>query len=498
MGVNVYGAGAAGANLICPYIHIVDSTTFTLWTDTAHSSACNAGTTVNGNGVAHDDTKAFQDAIATGDNIHIANGSYAVTSELVPMTGTAIEGENRRATMIVGGSATANVFTLTNPFTTLRNFGIVGSNDVTRTAGCAIQTGAVGRGTGQSNIIDVSRMDIWYMNRGICELEGTYQAWVTDILIVSGATGSGPAILVDNPFPNGDVHWSGIEIGGGSAEAGIKIIQADTQSWTNIKSNGGSPSLLILPGTNNTVYNQRFVNGSFENGAPTIVDIDSTSSNGSVRGVEFVGGQMGTGDATNTVKLTGAAVDSVSFTGVRFYPAAGNGMNINAATNIPVTGCTFYNSGVVTSGAAADLRFLGNTFNGTGSISIDSTVTSATVWGNKDQANFIKRGQYASQKYTSADTSIDWNDGNVQYFVLANDSQNITFSNPQDGGRYMLILKQPASGNAGTVGTWGSSNVLWPAGVAPTLTATNSKTDIVTFVYDGTNSKYLGGASLNY
>lgn len=62
----------------------------------------------------------------------------------------------------------------------------------------------------------------------------------------------------------------------------------------------------------------------------------------------------------------------------------------------------------------------------------------------------------------------------------------------------MLVLKQPPSGGAGTVGTWGSSDVLWPGGVAPTLTVTNGKTDVVTFIYDGTNSKYMGGASLNY
>jgi hypothetical protein len=104
-------------------------------------------------------------------------------------------------------------------------------------------------------------------------------------------------------------------------------------------------------------------------------------------------------------------------------------------------------------------------------------------------------GQYASSKYTTT-ISLSWANGNVQYIVLANGSQTFTFANPIDGGRYLLILKQPASGSAGTV-SW-PSNVYWPGGTIPTLTATNGQVDIVTFVYDGTNTQYYGGYSLNY
>jgi hypothetical protein len=58
----------------------------------------------------------------------------------------------------------------------------------------------------------------------------------------------------------------------------------------------------------------------------------------------------------------------------------------------------------------------------------------------------------------------------------------------------LLELKQPASGAAGTAVF--PSNVKWPNGVAPTLTATNGQTDIVTFYYNGTN--YIAAANLNY
>jgi hypothetical protein len=114
--------------------------------------------------------------------------------------------------------------------------------------------------------------------------------------------------------------------------------------------------------------------------------------------------------------------------------------------------------------------------------------------------------QYTATKYTITATAgtpntatVNWNNGNVQYLVLLNASSTattFTFSNPIDGGRYILILKQPASGTAATV-TW-DAKVLWSNGVTPVLTVTSSKVDIFSFIYDGTNDKYYGGNSFNY
>jgi hypothetical protein len=100
-------------------------------------------------------------------------------------------------------------------------------------------------------------------------------------------------------------------------------------------------------------------------------------------------------------------------------------------------------------------------------------------------------GQSVTPRYATTVT-VDWDNGNVQSITLGNGNNNITFINGKDGGKYILILKQPAGGAAGMV-SWDSAP-RWPSGTAPTLTTTNSKTDYVGFIYNGVDSKYDGVA----
>lgn len=59
----------------------------------------------------------------------------------------------------------------------------------------------------------------------------------------------------------------------------------------------------------------------------------------------------------------------------------------------------------------------------------------------------------------------------------------LTYPAPSGGGQFTLFLKQDAAGSR-TV-TW-PSTVRWAGGAAPTLTATAGRTDVVTFLSDGT------------
>jgi len=107
--------------------------------------------------------------------------------------------------------------------------------------------------------------------------------------------------------------------------------------------------------------------------------------------------------------------------------------------------------------------------------------------------NTIFTKQYASL-LTTTTSSIDWNTGNVQYLVA--NGQTLTLSNPVGGGRYILVVKQPAAGT-GSIVTFPAA-VLWSGGTAPTFTTTNNKVDMISLIYDNINSKYYGNFSLNF
>ena len=109
-------------------------------------------------------------------------------------------------------------------------------------------------------------------------------------------------------------------------------------------------------------------------------------------------------------------------------------------------------------------------------------------------ARMAATGQYFSVRFALTDgatIALDWNNGNVQSVTLGG-NRTFTFANPKDGGRYVIILAQDATGSR-TI-TW--PTIKWQGGTAPTLTTTANKKDIITIVYDGTD--YLGGSSLNY
>ena len=91
--------------------------------------------------------------------------------------------------------------------------------------------------------------------------------------------------------------------------------------------------------------------------------------------------------------------------------------------------------------------------------------------------------------------TIDWDTGNVQYITLASGSQTFTPSNAESGATYILQLRQPGSGAAGTI-NW-NNLVNWPGGTDPTLTATNGAFDVITLMYNGTLSKYFGTVVLD-
>lgn len=110
-------------------------------------------------------------------------------------------------------------------------------------------------------------------------------------------------------------------------------------------------------------------------------------------------------------------------------------------------------------------------------------------------AKFV--GQYYSPLVNDGNSgttkTIDWNAGN-EHIVTLTGNVTFTFSNPVDGGRYVLLL---ATGAGSFAVTW-PATVAWPGGVTPTITTTASKVDLCTFQYVTSTNKYYSACSPNY
>ena len=95
------------------------------------------------------------------------------------------------------------------------------------------------------------------------------------------------------------------------------------------------------------------------------------------------------------------------------------------------------------------------------------------------------------QTATSGSYSVDWSAAGTTRIIL-DGNITFTFANPYDGQKHIIQIKQDASG--AHTATW-PATVRWPAGTAPTLTATSGGIDYIGFAYDGTDGKYDGLAN---
>ncbi len=300
---------------------------------------------------------------------------------------------------------------------------------------------------------------------------------------------------------------------------GIQYTDPNTGNNTVIMGGDGYGGVGVFTGNNKTIYISASNANDGNSGYITINGASSATGKGTVSiaaGTYAPSSMYGdismtAGSSSMVLKNSGNVGIGVPSPSVSLEVAGNVKIGSGGASIEASTGKLFGNGSALTSVTASSLSpsinisttgygtFASVSSTGTANISTSSgTVgvgTTETTEKVNISGNMMVRGQYYSKKYTTT-TTLDWSNGNVQYIQLANNGQTFTFSNPKDGARYALILKQPSSGAAGTV-TW-PGEVLWSGGTGPTLTVTNDKVDVITLIYDGTNSKYYGGASLNY
>lgn len=100
-------------------------------------------------------------------------------------------------------------------------------------------------------------------------------------------------------------------------------------------------------------------------------------------------------------------------------------------------------------------------------------------------------------------TPIQWDVGQkqVRFITLSQNSALAFPTSAKQGATYILVIKQDGTGSrtlsyTAQAANLGSGTWKWPAGTTPTLTTTAGKTDVLTFIFDGTHM--LGVSSLNF
>lgn len=97
----------------------------------------------------------------------------------------------------------------------------------------------------------------------------------------------------------------------------------------------------------------------------------------------------------------------------------------------------------------------------------------------------IYNGTYDVGSVSSGTTTLDFDNGNIQYFQLnAGVSATLDASNYKEGATYIVKVKQPSSGAAATL-SYTSPLFKFPNGIAPTLSINNNEEDIFSFVCIG-------------
>ena len=92
-----------------------------------------------------------------------------------------------------------------------------------------------------------------------------------------------------------------------------------------------------------------------------------------------------------------------------------------------------------------------------------------------------QRGEVTTLTSSSGVLAIDFNASNNFYIQLSENVSSVTVSNATAGQSGSIFIAQPASGGPYTVGGW-TGAFKFSGATAPTITATNSKTDRVDYV----------------
>ena len=289
-----------------------------------------------------------------------------------------------------------------------------------------------------------------------------------------------------------------------------------------VKDNGGN----YTPGSDYEIATKKYVDDNVGGGSGDMTGVDLTGGTGISIDSE-TNTTSGDYSATITCNLEGTEVASTGVTSdTKYLKSNGSGgsswssvptewtcdadtsqTGVEAGGTLTISGGT----GISTSISGSELTITNTVTNTDVDVSVanldarlnELTATTVTVGDATDvnlkfsgdvqvgqAALFVNLPTLASGLGTHA---WQWAEGNKMELTLISGANTIVFDNPQPlyRGNFLLKLKQPSSGAAGTVSTWsvsGGGAIKWSGGgTAPTLSTSNNYEDILTFYFDGTN-----------
>jgi len=192
----------------------------------------------------------------------------------------------------------------------------------------------------------------------------------------------------------------------------------------------------------------------------------SSGSNGS-SGSSGAAGSSGSSGATGTSGSSGTSGGAGSSGSSGFSGSSGvSGSGVSGGVNNTVS------------------KYSGASSLTTSSITDDGTVVTTT---NAFQLEGI-RETFSSASPSAGVVTVDLNNETVVRLTLNASVTSWTISNLTAGKASGFTVITIPNGSVYTI-TWtfGDASVKWPAATAPTLTTTNGKFDIFTFIYDGAN-----------
>jgi hypothetical protein len=275
-----------------------------------------------------------------------------------------------------------------------------------------------------------------------------------------------------------------------------------------ITSVGTNYELLIADGTNpNAAPNAVTVYDLFEDaltaGTYTNANISAALTYGTATGTRLVStnATITTGTITTGVipsltagTTTSTAATITSGTITNLASTTGTIATLNSTTGTVAT----LNS---TTGTIATLNSTTGTIGNftttlTGDVTISAgvaTASTATVAKLASAQEYTAAHNFNATTLTSG-TSIAWDlsSNQVARLVLSTNGTMADASNKVDGSVYILLVTQ---GTGSNTLAW-NATYKWPGGTAPTLTTGSAKSDIFTFISNGTS--LFGVASQNY